>query len=278
MDFSIKQPQGGPYRIVLDNDRLNISLGNRVPSEHSPSVYVQVKSEFIHSAGIKAARQQVLDVVHEIYDSPPQREQVSRVDLFVDIPWSKRFNPGDVEKFITRAKSKAVFYDGDRVSGFTLGKDRIVARIYNKTLEIRKSGKDWLLDRWGVGEGVTVYRIEIQYRREALKDFHIETFDDLLMASQALWDYAVNDWLSMRGTGKKKARRDLVKFWETVQAAKLDDNTAPLIKRERMRSGITRKQAAAQMAGITRSYARSYGIENLSQALRELIPYIRKEF
>ena len=276
MEFSIRQTPRGLYRFVLDNDCLNISLGNRMPSQTSPSVYVQVKSAFIHSAGIEPAHEQVLEVVSRIYDGSPYHEQVSRVDPFVDIAWSKRFYPEDVGKFTTKAKNTVTHNHAGKVNGFTFGKGNIMARIYDKTLEVRNSGKDWFYDLWGVGKGTQVWRVEFQLRREALKDFGIETFADLMAQAQALWNYCVNDWLRVRATGKQKARRDLINFWEIVQAAKFGDGDAKLIKRERLRSGMTEKQIFDQMAGLTRCYARGRGIDNHSNALDIMIPRIRE--
>jgi hypothetical protein len=162
------------------------------------------------------------------------------------------------------------------VSGFSIGKGDIVARIYDKTLEISKSGKDWLYDLWGIGRDVRVWRVEFQLRREALKEFAIETLDDLINRMQGLWNYCVNDWLSVRTVGNKNGR--LVSFWERVRAAELKpgDKEARLVCRDRMRSGMTEKQAADQMAGITRSYARSEGIDSHSHAFDRLIPRIRE--
>jgi hypothetical protein len=279
MGFGIKHIARGPYRLVLDNDFLSVSLGNSASSVTSPSVYVQVSSELIWSAGIDGAYRQVLGAVSEIYDSEPEREQVSRVDLFADFAWSKRFQSGDIEKFTTRAKSKAVFCDGKRVSGFTIGKGEIQARIYDKTLEIRRSGKAWLYDLWEVNKDVQVWRVEFQLRREALRDFRIETFEDLLASQQALWNHCTSKWLSVRATGRSDAaRRRLARFWDVAQGAELipgDDGTN-LVRRERMSFGMTEAAAAAQMAGITKSYARNYGIEDHSDAFDNLIPRVRE--
>jgi hypothetical protein len=239
---------------------------------------MQVKSEFLWSAGVEEMHRQVLSVVSDLYGQEPEREQVSRVDFFADILWPKQFYPGDAEKFSTRAKSKTIFYDGSNVSGFVIGKGKIMARVYNKSLEARKSGKTWLFELWGIDENGQVWRVEFQLRREALKELGIETFDDLLNSSQSLWDYCTGKWLSVRTTGKNKARRDMVRFWETVQAAKFKAGAAPLIKRERMRSGMTEKQAAAQIGGIVESYARSHEIEIYSTAFNQLIPRVRERW
>lgn len=282
MNFKVQHTARGPYRMVLDNAFLSLALDNRASSPSSPAIYAQVRSEFIWSAGFQESRQQALRVVTDIYGYPPEREQVSRVDLFADILWSKQFHSADIGKFSTRARSKGVFYDGERVSGFTIGKGDITVRIYDKTLEIHKSGKEWLYDLWGVSQDnqdVRVWRVEFQLRREALKEFGIESFNDLVNSQQALWNYCVQQWLSVRVTGKKNvARRALVSFWEAAQAVRLipEDDTAKIVRRERMRSGMTEKQAADQMAGITKSYARNYEIENPSHALDCLIPRIRE--
>jgi hypothetical protein len=204
----------------------------------------------------------------------PHHEQVSRVDLFADIAWSKRFYPGDAERFVTRAKSKLVYYDGSNVSGFVFGKGKIMARVYNKALEAHKLGKIWFFDLWGVDENGQVWRVEFQLRREALKELTIETFGDLMNSLQALWDYCAGKWLYARKPGTKR----LIRFWETAQAAKFQsgENPAKLVKREKMRSGMTEKQIFDQMAGLTKCYARVRGIENHSHALDILIPRIRE--
>jgi hypothetical protein len=264
--------------VILDNDFLSVSLGNTALSVTSPSVYVQVSSELIWSAGVDKAHRQVLGAVTEIYDREPEREQVSRVDLFADILWPKRFYSGDMQKFSKRAKDTTTRHHNGKVSGFTIGKGIVQARIYDKTLEIRRSGKDWLYDLWGVGKDVQVWRVEFQLRRDALRDFRIETFDDLLNSSQALWDYCTSKWLSVRATGRSDAaRRRMASFWGVARAAELrpGDDGAKLVRRERMKQGMTEKQAAAQMAGITKSYAISSGIESYSDAFDDLIPLTR---
>jgi hypothetical protein len=43
---------------------------------------------------------------------------------------------------------------GSRLTGFMFGKDVLVGRIYDKTVEIRRRGLSWLPDLWGAdGQG-----------------------------------------------------------------------------------------------------------------------------
>ena len=53
-------------------------------------------------------------------------------------------------------------------------KSQIMARLYDKPLEIReRSNKDWMFDVWKlntVPEGTRIIRCEYQLKREAIKD------------------------------------------------------------------------------------------------------------
>jgi hypothetical protein len=56
----------------------------------------------------------------------------------------------------------------------------MVAEIYDKTAQVRKQGLSWLPDLWGEGydPSLAVWRVEFQFRREALADFQTRTVDE----------------------------------------------------------------------------------------------------
>lgn len=190
----------------------------------------------------------------------------------------KPFRPQDIEKFVGRARKITTDSEDHRVSGFSIGKGDIRARIYNKTLEARKVGKDWVFELWDRDRDSEVWRVEFQLRREALRSFEIESLADFLNASQSIWDYCTTQWLSMRGNaGKKTTRRKLTPFWRQVQAPKINlQAEAPKVAtRSYVRSGMNEQQAAAQIAGAAKSFARYSQIESSSQALDLLLPSAR---
>lgn len=67
---------------------------------------------------------------------------------------------------------------GDRrqFTGFSFGRGKVSARLYDKTKEITISRKGWFRKVWskatGYDESAPVWRLEFQLRREALVDFH----------------------------------------------------------------------------------------------------------
>src|SRR6202011_1160659 len=114
---------------------------------------------------------------------------VSRIDLYADMQgWCPEL--GDLRRFVGFGRHRKGFEErqhtymtGARLTGFTFGKDALVARVYDKTVEIRRRGTSWLPDLWGTdGEDESVWRLEFQYRRAALVQFGLKTVGEVISA------------------------------------------------------------------------------------------------
>src|SRR5213075_1985950 len=104
----------------------------------------QVKSDLIHAQGLTAAYQMVVSIVNALFRDGVECEQASRADLFADLVWPQGFQPEDINQIVTRARKSNVEYLNKAVSGFTIGRGDVMARIYNKSLGVKSSGKDWM--------------------------------------------------------------------------------------------------------------------------------------
>jgi hypothetical protein len=124
---------------------------------------------------------------------------------------------------------------GSRLDGFQFGKDALVARLYDKTAEIRKHGVSWLPDLWGedFSPGSTVWRLEFQFRREALTEFHFRTVDEVVGSVQDLWHYGTLRWLSLHVPTKDRRRRrwPLDPVWDEVRAVRIAPMMTGVIRR-----------------------------------------------
>ncbi len=274
-----KQGSRWPYRITLDNELMNLALDSCIPSPNSPSILVQIKSAFIWKEGISNAYQKVIDLMKWIYGDDLEGEKISRVDLFADLQWSGRFKETDIQRFITRAREKITYHDGKRITGYKIGKGQLSARIYDKTLEARKSGKEWLYKLWGLSAASRpkVWRVEAQFRRDSLKRFGVETFDDLVNACPEMWAYAVGKWLTMReGNQRNVSRRPVTDFWQHVQAVEMNlQGDGPRLERmPRRKSGLTDESATNIMAGLIKRVALNHGMKSSKEALEMLLPSV----
>jgi hypothetical protein len=86
----------------------------------------------------------------------------------------------------------------------------MLARIYNKTEEIKTTGKDWFKTAWfenGWDGKKDVWRIEFQLRREALKELGIDKVEDIKGNEERLWNYLTNNWLKMNDPKWEKIKQ-----------------------------------------------------------------------
>jgi hypothetical protein len=91
---------------------------------------------------------------------------------------------------------------GDKLGTVAAGRsNRLRMSIYDKTKEIKKSGKEWFRDVWAqhasYNPDLPVWRCEPQYGRELLHKYRVETLDDLRQHQDALFRYALA-WFSWR--------------------------------------------------------------------------------
>ena len=204
-----------------------------------PAVLVQMHSAFLHSVGIDPALDQVERLLRLDLIEGPFKQGVSRIDVHADLQgWELR--TADLDRFVGYGRHRGVFdrqmfQSGSRLDGFQFGKDALLARLYDKTAEIRKHGVSWLPDLWGedFDPGSPVWRLEFQFRREALTEFHFKTVDEVIASVQDLWHYGTVRWLSLRIPTKDRRRRrwPLDPAWEEVRAVRIAPTMTGVVRR-----------------------------------------------
>lgn len=206
------------------------------PTNENPPIRVIFYSGYLWSYGYKEAYSRFLHWFR-IFPGVIEKTRLSRLDICLDTD-EIEFREEDKELFTTRARSKANhFVDdsytyGKNFSGFTIGRGNpMLARIYNKTQEIKTKGKEWFKAIWkenGWHEKKEVWRIEFQLRRAALKELKILQVEDISEKEESLWHYLTTNWLKM----------DHQK-WTVIQNP-INPDIKPLI-REKVKQGDLKK-------------------------------------
>ena len=195
--------------------------------------------------------------------------QVSEVHLCVDlVGWDDILKLNYRECFVSRSRQRPEHCEADwtiepgdefKAQDFTFGlkrtglmfspKGTVSCVIYNKSREIKRSGKEWNEDKWLANdweEGEEVWRVEFRFERDALHElkqgsFHgIENVYDLPDKLVVLWAYAAGQvggdangkpdgWLRyvIPGTGKSRSRWKTHPVWECVQGAFQQEQNTP---------------------------------------------------
>jgi hypothetical protein len=209
---------------------------------------------------------------------------VSRLDLYCDTQgWAPDLIPP--EWFVARAvhrrrkeePARDIHRDGLEVSNLTFGSGDLMCRVYNKSRLMRKKGETWQREVWrGYDSELPVWRIEFQFRRAALRDFHIDgehvhSVADALAVRQGLWAYGM-DGLSLRDPveDSNRSRWPVAALWAELRAVEIGSPCGELV-RERLRDAEEARLVALFTGCASSLAARGYG-SNLPETLRRAIP------
>jgi hypothetical protein len=163
---------------------------------------------------------------------------------------------------------------GRQLSGFTFGKGDLLARVYNKSLEIAISGHAWPEMLWQRGDAEQpVWRIEFQYRRPVLGAMGLNGMDDVVRHRQGLWDYGAR-WLTLRTrlADTNRARWPLAHAWAQLAEASIGGSAVPLI-RERIRNANLQRLTQG-LVGYGSSLEAMDGAQDLGRALAASVPTV----
>ncbi len=291
VEFEV-QPYGTRKGVcLLVSDQAVVVLNPDGP-KNFPRAYVELKSPLLWSGWDGAATvgtNLLAEAAGLPVESPVEADriearrmldaQVSRIDLACDfMGWQPEpelldhvigkvvrrdlnFEWGQHEK---REKAEAegklapfarTHSQGRRFTGFTFGGGNLLARLYDKTVEIRRSGKTWfepLYERagWeGVEKSGHVWRLEFQIRREALSgcevsselDAHeVKSWSDAQRALDPLWRYLTRKWLTYRLPRTKHSRVNIHPRWLRLMAATFVENPDATLFRHRERVQLER--------------------------------------
>src|SRR5215469_3330228 len=179
----------GGFSILIDKAKvwsIKLQKGN----EQCPGVYLEMRSSALHThpAGPWDATEDAVTWIRDtLFADAPQavREQVvldeeklSRLDLHLDWQggWEPSLTEVEVRQFIRPSRVKwSPYLEGDRCTGYAFGKKRVMARIYNKTIQATDKENDeyFALIRQHAGDRFDpeqdIWRIEFELKREGVK-------------------------------------------------------------------------------------------------------------
>jgi len=179
------------YPFVVDCHELRVHL---TESRRFPTVWVQLRSAFIHEVGVTEAIAASVKVAEGLVGAAIGEPHASRVDLYVDFAdW--RLVHSDRVGLITQADLRAHFRAGtDEVETIQVGKSPFLVRLYRKDIEVRERGGHAPVF-WSGWSGAVV-RVELQVGSERLRAFGIGTVTEALASLGDLWRYGTADFPS----------------------------------------------------------------------------------
>ncbi|WP_020395622.1 hypothetical protein [Thiolinea disciformis] len=221
--FEVSDRGQGKFRYVLIDNWFRIQIAS-ASAKSIPCLYVQLSSEVLTLEGLEPATNELLKIVAELTENV-KHIHVSRVDICVDFSTNASLASTPIEAWVTRSTKKDIYYTHNQLSGWLMGKGGdLLARIYDKSLEIKSSHKPYFKSVWreqGWSGQEPVWRVEFQYKREVLTEMDIHTLGSLKARVKALWEYASQDWLRLtipNCSDQTITRWPAHPLWQKIQA------------------------------------------------------------
>lgn len=255
--FSIKPYGTNGYEWLLSGREFTLKIGNWLKPKSRPSMLVEIGSETLWHLGAEQSVQRVLDLI-QAANGRRATVKASRVDFCVDalLPESI-WNLDLIQHVVTRAHDLKPHLKLGIFTGFSVGKGKLSARIYDKALEIQvRSNKFWMFDIWGlfeVPEGCKIIRTEFQLRRQAITELGLDSPVDVIKFGANAWKYFSCEWLKMQDRpGLHHTQRKTLPWWQVIQKGYSGAQDAhPLVRGKALR--VDKKQIMQQAYGFLSS-------------------------
>lgn len=274
--FEVRDKGRGRFAYVLMDNCYHLQASNK-NSRVLPLAYVQISSEYLANVGVEQAEHSLRYIVNTL-GLVNEPANISRVDLFVDFIADLKMDSFDpLQHWVTRTQSIDLHYRHQQFSGWSFGMGGdIGARLYNKCLEVeKKSRKVYLYELWqaaGWDGSATVWRMEFEAKRDALKALGICKLDHLLQLQSALWIYLTQDWLRLAvptPSDTNQTRWPTHPLWEQIaNVFKLECDQPKLQRFSPMRLPADERLFVHGLGGLT-SFMAARGIEDMGEGIGE---------
>jgi hypothetical protein len=248
------QPHGkqGAEWLLVGPD-YGLAIAKAMAPGQRPNAMVDIRSEALWTHGADAMVERIKKVLDGL-GAFVELVKPSRLDLCVDLLIrEKDWSAGLKDHFVTRARYISTHDSNRELSGFSIGRGVMSARLYDKPREIaEKSGKLWMFGVWGLPEvppGHVIVRIECQVRRDVLREGRVNSWDDVRRKLRRLWAYCTQRWLRVVDDPKlHHTMQRLRPWWKVVQGGFEGAQQAwPLVREQAVNRD--RRRLAAQTLG-----------------------------
>jgi hypothetical protein len=200
-----------PFQVQFADFQLWLSP-KQLPEGKTPNVFISLGARLLWEAGVRQAVEKALSSLVELTDGTVRSCRMSRCDQTADFYWPQGLTDEFLRRYaVMRSRSTKLYLKDDQIESFYVGASDadIQLKIYHKSLEIVRSGKDWFRDLWSLDVLTGVWRVEFQTRRDLLRSLDINSVDDLVAKAADLWRYLTTEWFSLRLLDDPNATRAL---------------------------------------------------------------------
>lgn len=273
--FEVKDKSSGLFAFALADGAFDIRL-SASRSGKLPVAYVQVRSTLLAHKTPAAIETELRTLLRELGDV--QAPKVSRVDLFADFASMVDMEGWNRDAWVTKASAVHQYAEDAKFTGWTVGAGgQLMARLYLKLLECKKTGKEYLLDLWVEAgwNGITpVWRLEFEFRREVLAQLQLDALGSVLGNLNGLWSYASTEWLKLcvpNDADQTRSRWPIHPLWVALASIDWETQGGPLSRAFTPSRAPSRQWLGARALSLIASMGAVAGMSDIADAQCELL-------
>ena len=275
MNFEILSNGKKGYAILLKNDSFEIDIAQyKSKLQNFAPIQVRISSNMLWSTGIVDSWSIIYNWIVETFGNIIS-EKVCRLDLCCHISGID-FVTNYETNYKGNFKNRQIFYKNSKINCITFGSRKgknIYCRIYNKSLEILETHKKyWFYDIWQNNnmDINNVWNLEFEIKSEFLRQFNINTVNDILLYINDIWQYCTTKWLvKIDRTNVRVERCNTNADWLKIQNAYNEFNSIGLIKKQKQLD-LDAINLIPNLVGCITSYSARKKETNIDKAISYL--------
>ncbi len=273
--FEVRDKSSGLFAYSLADGAFEIRLSSG-KSKTVPMAYVQVRSGLLAHRSVDSIEQELRGLLRLMGEvSFPK---VSRIDLYVDFASSVDMESWDRDAWVTRASAIHQYAEDSTFTGWAIGAgSSLMGRLYLKSLECRKSGKEYLFDLWlrAGWDGVApVWRLEFEFRREVLAQLGMDALPHVVEHLGGLWSYASTEWLKLcvpNEADSTRSRWPIHPLWVALASIDWESSGGPLSRTFTATRAPARTWLGKRALSLVASMGSVAGVTSFEDASAELL-------
>lgn len=272
--FEVKDKGSGLFPFTIEDNAFRICFASH-HAKALPMAYVKVSSDYLSHQTPADAEAHLRSLLYPLGDLNPPK--VSRIDLFVDFASSVDMESWQRHAWVTKASGLSQYAQDQTFTGWLIGAGSVLmARLYNKQIEIQKSGKTYLEPLWreaGWNMQTPVWRMEFQFKRAVLDQLGFNGLAGVLDNLNGMWSYVTTEWLKLTipsETDKTRSRWAIHPLWQDLSSIDWEGNGGALLREYKLSRAPSKAWIGQRALNLMASIGALDSVQEFETALSAL--------
>lgn len=219
-DLYVSKKGSSQYEYHLTNINFNTYISVSHYSGNIPNGLICLRSHYLSSHSIDDCLALINSFISDLGGTLDDI-LVNRIDLFCDYAIPNGLTSDFlISHKVSRASQCSSILNNNFLGTFYVGsrQSATLCRIYNKSAELKAHNRSYFYCDVPENQLDHIWRVEFSLYRKALRQFGIDSIDDIKSKSAGLWHYLTQGWLRFCiPDSSNQTKRTVLPWWQDIQ-------------------------------------------------------------